>query len=247
MNTMIVSQSGGSKGVGFSIPSNMIRSVYEQLRKRGHVRRGAIGILAREITPTLSSGLGLPQQSGIMLEDVMPGSSAERSGLRPGDILLSLDGKPFQDPGSLGAWLFQKKVGDVVAFKVQRGSDIMNMDVPVTERIRDPESILDPTQSETNIIPKLGIVGMPVTDSVARLIPPTRIPGGILVTALTAGGNASLIGLKPGDVLHYLNRTTLDSLETLRRLLSDLKPGDPVVLSIERDGQLNYVTFDNPE
>jgi len=53
--------------------------------------------------------------------------------------------------------------------------------------------------------------------------------------------------LKPGDVLHYLNRTTLDSLETLRRLLSDLKPGDPVVLSIERDGQLNYVTFDNPE
>jgi serine protease Do len=182
-----------------------------------------------------------------MLEDVMPGSSAERSGLRPGDILLSLDGKPFQDPGSLGAWLFQKKVGDVVAFKVQRGSDIMNMDVPVTERIRDPESILDPTQSETNIIPKLGIVGMPVTDSVARLIPPTRIPGGILVTALTAGGNASLIGLKPGDVLHYLNRTTLDSLETLRRSLSDLKPGDPVVLSIERDGQLNYVTFDNPE
>ena len=247
MNTMIVSQSGGSEGVGFSIPSNMIRFVYEQLRKRGHVRRGAIGILAREITPTLSSGLGLPQQSGIMLEDVMPGSSAERSGLRPGDILLSLDGKPFQDPGSLGAWLFQKKVGDVVAFKVQRGSDIMNMDVPVTERIRDPESILDPTQSETNIIPKLGIVGMPVTDSVARLIPPTRIPGGILVTALTAGGNASLIGLKPGDVLHYLNRTTLDSLETLRRSLSDLKPGDPVVLSIERDGQLNYVTFDNPE
>jgi S1-C subfamily serine protease len=88
---------------------------------------------------------------------------------------------------------------------------------------------------------------MPVTDSVAQLIPPTRIPGGILVTALTAGGNASLIGLKPGDVLHYLNRTTLDSLETLRRLLSDLKPGDPVVLNIERDGQLNYVTFDNPE
>jgi serine protease Do len=247
MNTMIVSQSGGSEGVGFSIPSNMIRFVYEQLRKRGHVRRGAIGILAREITPTLSSGLGLPRRSGIMLEDVMPGSSAERSGLRPGDILLSLDGKPFQDPGSLGAWLFQKKVGDVVAFKVQRGSDVMNIDVPVTERVRDPESILDPTHFETNIIPKLGIVGMPVTDSVAQLIPPTRSPGGILVTALTAGGNASLIGLQPGDVLHYFNRTTLDSLETLRRLLSELRPGDPVVLSIERDGQLNYIAFDDPE
>lgn len=247
MNTMIVSQSGGSEGVGFSIPSNMIRFVYDQLRERGHVRRGTIGILAREITPTLSRGLGLPQQAGIILEDVLPGASAERSGLHPGDILLSLDGKPFQDLRSLGAWLFQKKVGDVIAFKVQRGSDVMNLDVAVTERVRDPESILDPTQSETNIVPKLGIVGIPVTGSVAQLIPPTRSPGGILVTALTAGGNASLIGLQPGDVLHYFNRTTLDSLETLRRLLSELKPGDPVVLSIERDGQLNYVAFDSPE
>jgi S1-C subfamily serine protease len=161
--------------------------------------------------------------------------------------LLAIDGKPFQDPRSLSVWLFQKRVGDVVAFKVQRGSDIMNMDVPVTERVRDPESILDPTQSEADIILKLGIVGIPITDSVAQLIPPTRSPGGILVTALTAGGNASLIGLQPGDVLYYFNRTTLDSLDTLRRSLSDLKPGNPVVLSIERDGQLNYVVFDSPE
>jgi serine protease Do len=247
MNTMIVSQSGGSEGVGFSIPSNMIRFVYDQLRKRGHVRRGAIGILAREITPTLSSGLGLGQQSGIILEDVIPGSSAERSGLQPGDILLTIDGKPFQDPRSLSVWLFQKRVGEAVSFKVQRGSDVMNFGVPVTERVRDPESILDPTQSEANIIPKLGIVGIPITDSVAKLIPPTRSPGGILVTALTAGGDASFIGLQPGDVLHYLNRTALDSLDTLRRSLSDLKPGNPVVLSIERDGQLNYVMFDKPE
>jgi len=196
MNTMIVSQSGGSEGVGFSIPSNMIRFVYDELRKRGHVRRGAIGILAREITPTLSKGLGLAQQSGIVLEDVMPGSSAERSGLRPGDIVLAVDGKPFQDPRSLSVWLFQKRVGDVVVFKVQRGSDTMNMEVPVTERVRDPESILDPTQSEADIIPKLGIVGIPITDSVAQLIPPVRSPGGILVTALRAGGNASLIGLQ---------------------------------------------------
>ena len=70
MNTMIASQSGGSEGVGFSIPSNMIRFIYEQLRNQGHVRRGTIGIIAREITPTLANGLGLPMQSGIILEDV---------------------------------------------------------------------------------------------------------------------------------------------------------------------------------
>ena len=247
MNTMIVSQSGGSEGVGFSIPSNMIRFIYEQLRQQGHVRRGAIGIVGREITPTLSKGLGLAEQTGIILEDVSPGSSADRSGLRPGDILLGVDGKPYLDPRSLSVSLFQKKIGDIVAFKIQRGTQVLSLNVPVTERERDPESILDPTQSAANIVPKLGIVGIQITDSVAQLIPATRAPGGILVTALTAGGNASLFGLQPGDVLHALHRTPLDSLETLRKLLGGLKPGDPVVFSIERNGQMDYIAFDNPE
>jgi serine protease Do len=247
MNTMIASQSGGSEGVGFSIPSNTIRLVYEQLREHGHVRRGSIGIIAREITPPLANGLGLARQSGVILEDVVPNSSADRSGLHPGDILLALDGKAVQDPQALSALLFQKKIGDVSVFKVQRGTGVLTVNVPVTEREGDPESILDPTQSAGNIVPKLGIVGIEITESVAQLIPPTRIPGGILVTALTAGGNASLFGLMPGDVLHFLNRTQLDSLATLRKVLADLKPADPVVFSIERGGQLNYIAFSNPE
>lgn len=247
MNTMIVSQSGGSEGVGFSIPSNMIRFIYEQLRQQGHVRRGAIGISAREITPTLANGLGLAQQTGIILEDVVPASSADHSGLRPGDVLLGVDGKLFEDPRALSVLLFQKKIGDTLAFKIQRGAQVLSVTVPVTERERDPESILDPTQSADNIIPKLGIVGIQITNSVAQLIPETRNPGGILVTALTAGGNASLFGLQPGDVLHLLNRTPLDSLETLRKLLAGLKPGDPVVFTMERNGQLDYIAFDNPE
>jgi serine protease Do len=161
--------------------------------------------------------------------------------------VLAVDGKPFQDPRALSVLLFQKQIGDITAFKIQRGTEVLTLNVPVTERERDPESILDPTQSADNIIPKLGIVAMQITDSVAQLIPATRSPGGILVTALTAGVNASLFGLQPGDVLHFLNRTPLDSLQTLRTALAGLKPGDPVVFSIERGGQRNYIAFDNPE
>jgi serine protease Do len=247
MNTMIASQSGGSEGVGFSIPSNTLRLVYDQLRTHGHVRRGSIGIIARDITPTLATGLGIAQQSGVILEDVVPGSSADRSGLHAGDILLAVDGKVLKDPRTLSALLFQKRIGDVTAFKILRGTEISTLKVTVTEREGDPESILDPTQSASNIIPKLGIVGIQITDSVAQLIPSTRIPGGILVTALTAGGNASLYGLQPGDVLHILNRTPLDSLETLRKVLAALKPGEAAVLTIERSGQQLYVAFDFPE
>jgi len=247
MNTMIASQSGGSEGVGFSVPSNTIGHVYDQLRKYGHVRRGSLGIVAREINPALAGGLGLPQQSGVILEDVVPNSSADHSGLHPGDIVLSVDGKSYQDPRALSVLLFQKRIGDIASFKVQRGAHALTVNVPVTEREGDPESILDPTQSAGNIVQKLGIVGLKVTESVAQLIPATRIPGGILVTALTAGGNASLWGLQPGDVIHFLNRVPLDSLETLRKTLAAIKPGDPVVFSIERAGQLNYIAFNNPE
>jgi len=247
MNTMIASQSGGSEGVGFSIPSNTISHVYEQLRRHGHVRRGSLGIIAREISPALAAGLGIPQQFGVILEDVVPNSSADHSGLHPGDVVLSVDGKSFQDPRALSVLLFQKKIGDTAIFKVQRSAKELTLTVPVTEREGDPESILDPTQSAGNIIQKLGIVGLQITDSVAQLIPPTRLPGGILVTALTAGGNASLFGLQTGDVLHVFNRTPLDSLDTLRKALAALKPGDPVVFTIERAGQLNYIAFNNPE
>ena len=247
MNTMIASQSGGSEGVGFSIPSNILVHVYDQLRTHGHVRRGSLGILAREINPILADGLGLPQQTGIILEDVVPGSSADRSGLQPGDILLTVDGKSMKGSRALSVMLFQKRIGDNTVFKILRGKQELTINVPVTERAGDPESILDPTQSEANIVRRLGIVGLQITDSVAQIIPPTRIAGGILVTALTAGGNASLIGLQTGDVLHFLNKTPLDSLETLRKVLTTLKPGDPVVISIERGGQLNYVAYTNPE
>ena len=247
MNTMIASQSGGSEGVGFSIPSNTVRTVYEELRKHGHVRRGTIGIIARDINPTLAEGLGLKQQSGVILEDVVPGSSADRSGLRPGDVILAVDGKTFNDPRALSAVLLQKKIGEVATFKVQRGTEVVPVRVPVAERERDPESILDPTQSASNIIPKLGIVAVQITDNVATLIPPTRIPGGILVTALTAGGNAPLFGLQPGDILHALNRVPLDSLDALRKLLAAMKPGDAMVFSMERGGQLNFLAFNNPE
>ena len=161
--------------------------------------------------------------------------------------MLALDGKSATDPRALSAMLFQKNIGDVAAFKVQRGTEVVPVRVPIAERERDPESILDPTQSASNIVPKLGIVGVEITEKVAPLIPPTRLPGGILVTALTAGGNASLFGLQPGDVLHAMNRTPLNSLEVLRKALAALKPGDPVVFSMERAGQLNYLAFDNPE
>ena len=106
VNTLILTQSGGNEGIGLAIPSNVIRSVYNQVRREGHVHHHGIGMSARNITPALASGLGLSREDGVLIEDVIPQSSAQNAGLMPGDIVLSIDKKPVQNIRQLALGLY---------------------------------------------------------------------------------------------------------------------------------------------
>ena len=101
INTMIYSQSGGNEGIGFAIPSNLVKDLYEKIRKDGRIRRGAIGVIPETITPALGAALGLNKDSGVILSDVTPRSAAEVAGLQPGDVVLSVDGKPMREERDL--------------------------------------------------------------------------------------------------------------------------------------------------
>ena len=93
INTFIVSESGGNEGVGFAVPSSIVRNVYDQIRKHGRVRRGQVGLLVQTITPTLAAALQLPEETGAVVADVVPGGPAEAAGVQVKDIVLALDGK----------------------------------------------------------------------------------------------------------------------------------------------------------
>ena len=101
LNTMILSQSGGNEGIGFAIPSDTLRNSYTQIRKEGHVHRGQIGATVETITPLLATGLKLPQDWGVLVSDVAPDGPADKSGLQPADIILSLDGKSMENARQL--------------------------------------------------------------------------------------------------------------------------------------------------
>ena len=120
ISAFILSQSGGSDGIGFAVPSNIVRTVYEQLREFGRVRRGEIDVLAQTITREMARGLGLPQTWGVLLSDVYPRGPAARVGLAVGDVVLTLDGKPMENARQFQVDLYPRRVGELVELVVLR-------------------------------------------------------------------------------------------------------------------------------
>ncbi|MDH3214680.1 MAG: trypsin-like peptidase domain-containing protein [Candidatus Krumholzibacteria bacterium] len=245
INTMIASRGGGSEGVGFAAPSNIVLNVYRQFRSSGRVRRGHIGVHAQTITATVAAGLGLEREWGVVLGDVYPGGPADRAGLRIGDVVLTLNGKTMENGRQFDVNLYRRPVGEEVTVEVERISGNRNFTVSVIERQDDPERFSNLVKPGKNLVPQLGILAVDVDDYTRRMLPPLRRDDGVVVAARAAdapvGDNMFLL---PGDVIHMVNRTPVGSVENLRALLNGLQTGDAVVCQVERGGQLMFIALE---
>ncbi len=134
INTAIYSRSGGSLGIGFAIPVSTARNVMEQIIQTGTVTRGWIGVEAQEITPELAESFGLPDTDGALIAGVMRGSPADTAGIRPGDILLAVDGKPVKDPAVMLDLIAALKPGETVAFRLRREKTPVDTSVRIGKR-----------------------------------------------------------------------------------------------------------------
>jgi serine protease Do len=243
INSMIETQSGGNEGVGFSIPSNTARIVYQQLVKYGRPRRGTIGVYPTNLTPVLAQGLGLSRNAGVLIEDVVPDSPADKAGIKIDDIVLSADGRPMRDTKELALIMFRKRPGETVHLSILSGTLTRQVDVPVTQPPRDTAALLDPADTDQYLIPRLGALVLPMTPELASQFGAQRESGGLLVVARTFGAAADEVNLKTGDIIYFANTTKLNSVPDLRNFVKDLKSGDAVVLQIERNALLNFLAF----
>ncbi len=241
INTMIISETGGSNGVGLAVPSNIVKSITDQLIKDGVVRRGEIGIEAQTITDTMAEGLGLERSSGVILGDVVPDGPAYKAGLRVGDIVLTLNGKPMEDARQLQVNLYSKPLNSTVDVEVFRAGHVLKKQVTVTERENDPDRFAALVNQVVAAIPQLGIMGLEIDTKVKELLPDTRKPRGILVANVLANAGRAAGVLETGDILYSINRKTVPTLEELKAALSEFRTGDIVVLQVERDEKLRYV------
>jgi serine protease Do len=244
INTFILTQGGGNEGIGFAIPSLVVRYVYVQLRDHGHVHRGAIGASVQDITPTLAAGLGLPRDQGLVVSDVIPGGPAEGAGLKIGDVILTLNGGTVTSMPQFEANFMLRVNPAPLKVEVLRGSGNVSLEIPVVEQKDEMDRLADSLDPRKSLVPKLGILGVEIDRRLAEMIPNLRMGSGVIVAARTTWAASIELGLMTGDVIHSLNGVPIISLEALRSGILRLQPDEAAVLQIERDGRLQFLAFE---
>jgi serine protease Do len=243
INTLIYSQSGGSEGIGFAAPSNIVRNVFTQIRKSGRVRRGEIGVYPQTVTPLMAEALKLAPEAGVILSDVTPGGPAARAGLQPGDVVLALDGKRMENGRQFRINLYTRGIGDQVAIEVLRAERRLTVRVNVAERDSDIGKLADLVTPQ-NTIHEIGVYGVDLTAAIHAILPDLRGDTGIVVALVAAGTPLSQQGrLAAGDVIYAINGKPVGGVERLKAVLAGLPPNAPFVLQVEREGTLLYLSF----
>jgi len=242
INTLIYSQSGGSEGIGFAIPSNIAREVYTQLKAKGHVHRAQLGIVGQTITPDMAEGLSLEADHGIVISDLEPNGPAVKAGIQTDDIITGLNGRSVTSLHQLEAYIFRLTPGTQVTLRVQRGTGELSFPVVAEEQSGGQlDSLADMVDPAKNVVTQLGIVGLDLNAEVLKLIPELRRPAGVVVAARTATAPYSGPLLQAGDVIYEINRHVVNTVEGLQKSLGRMKSDQSVVLLLERNGVLMYI------
>jgi len=244
INTFILSEGGGSEGLGFAIPAMIVDFVYKSLRKNGHVHRAEIKAGAQTITPELAKGLGLAQSWGVVIDDVTPGGPAEAAGLRIGDIVVSADGRAIGTLPTFTTALYFHPLDEVLKLVVLRGNEKKTLFIPVFEMKHSIDSLAELVTSPDSLVSRLGVLAVDMNDRVQSLVGNLRNPSGVVVVARVADFVRVDTGLEAGDVIHSVNQTPIDSLTSLRAALRQIKPREPVVLQVERGGGFQWLAFE---
>jgi serine protease Do len=177
-----------------------------------------------------------------VISDVLPGGPSEAAGVRIGDLLLAIDGKPANSVPYVAFHIMSRESGDKVHLDVLRGNLRMGFDVALMEPPKDMDQVTGLADPEKSLVPPLGILVVEIDKKIAAMVPELRDPFGIIVAARAAGA-VTEVPLTTGDVIRTLNGEPMTTLERLRNALKALPPGAAVVLQIQRDQKLMYVAF----
>jgi serine protease Do len=245
INTAIFSQSGGNMGIGFAVPSNMARSIVEQLVRSGKVVRGWLGVSIQELTPDLAKQFTMTERQGVLVSDVLDDSPAKRAGLERGDVIVEFDGRTVESPTQLRNAVARTGVGTTVTVKFFREKHLRSAEVPIAEQ---PTTV---AQASTEEIPSAAAPASLLSDievrdlntETATRLGLRRSERGVAVVRVQIGSVAEEAGLSEGDVILEVNRTAIADHRAYDRVAARVGRDDAVLLLIKRQGRTSYVTL----
>lgn len=247
INSQILSTSGGNIGIGFSIPSNMAKSVMEQLLKNGKVSRGQLGVGIQTVTEDLAKTMGLKDNKGVIVGSVRPGSSADKAGVKRGDVIVAINGEATDDGNALRNKVAATAPGTTITLTLIRNEE--KIDVKATLDEFQPAKPEDggpggtPNAAEPGQSGKLGVNLQPLTAEIAKRLELPAESKGMVVTEIDPSGPAASEGIAKGDVILEINRQPVETFEDVQSALA--KSVDrPALLLIARRGQTVFVTVE---
>jgi serine protease Do len=243
INSAIFSRTGGNLGIGFAIPSNLARSVLQQLEERGKVVRGWLGIVIQEVTEDLAKSFGLEEPVGALVSDVQKGGPADKGGIERGDVILSYRGKRVESSRDLPRMVADTPPGTRVEIEVRRGDRTRTLQVEVGEMPAETAEA-EAGAGERKREAPLGLALAPVTPDVARRL---EIPEGkgVLVQAVRSGSPAEEAGIRAGDVILEVNREPVDSVGAFREAVKK-SAKDTVLLLVRRGDSTIFIALRRP-
>ena len=210
--SMIFSKTGGNVGIGFAIPSNLVKNIMAQLIAHGSVQRGRIGVVGgQEVTPELAKALNLPSSRGALIGRVVPKSPADKAGLKAGDLIVAANGRDITDFPQLRSMIGLLPVGQRVDFKLYRDGKLKNVSVTIG---KDEDAVVT---SSKDLVPRLAGATFAVVDDSTR---DADIDAGIVVKNVQPNSPAARAGLRPDDIIIAVNRQPVATIQEFEKLVA---------------------------
>lgn len=236
VNTAIVA---GGQGIGFAIPINLARSVITQLKSRGKVVRGWLGVLVQQITPDIAEGLGLSEPKGALVSDVTPGSPADKVGIKRQDIITEFNGQKINDMQELPRLVAATPPGTEVTLKFVRNGKAQIAKLKLGEL---PEEVAKSGGGGQQVEHNLGLVVQEINPQMQRHLG-IQDSQGVIITKVESGSIAEEAGLRPGDIILEINKKQVKNLDDYRKTIDSVKLGQTALLLVKRDKNTLYIAL----
>ncbi|WP_145008015.1 DegQ family serine endoprotease [Pseudomonas oryzihabitans] len=243
INSQIFTRSGGFMGLSFAIPIDVAMNVANQLKTEGKVSRGWLGVVIQEVDKDLAESFGLDRPAGALVAQTLDDGPAAKSGIKVGDVILSVNGQKIEESADLPHLIGNLKPGAKADMEIIREGKRQNLSVTVGDMPKDDQAASGGERGSDRASNRLGIAVADLTTEQKKTL---DLQGGVVINKLSGDGPAAAIGLRPGDVITHLNNQPIESATAFEKITSALPAGRSISMRVVRDGRASFITFKLP-